>query len=56
MKNILLTLCLLATMTLSAQTRGPQRGTEFEYPDAHSVTDVIMYSLPVWASCHRQIS
>ena len=35
MKNILLALCLMATITLSAQPRGPQRGTEFEYPDAH---------------------
>ena len=35
MKNILLTLCLLATLTLSAQPRGPQQNVEFEYPDAH---------------------
>ena len=35
MKNILLALSLLATLTLSAQPRGPQKGMEFEYPDAH---------------------
>ena len=34
-KKTLLVLGLLATVTLSAQRRGPLPGTIVEYPDAH---------------------
>ena len=35
MKQLLISLCLLATLTLSAQQRRSQEAVEFEYPDAH---------------------
>ena len=35
MKQILISLFIFMSLALSAQSRGPQRGTEFEYPDAH---------------------
>ena len=58
MKNILLALSLLATMTLSAQPRGPQKGMEFEYPDAHDPVAAFCDGrlLQAWASCRPLIS